>query len=147
MNSRFLRITVTAALLALVACNYDVPLTTRPTRPVDSRLVGKWSLAPDKDEHLISYAIFYDGDLYRAYHSDVAGLPLISVQNLNDSERKYLYVAWSLPEDGKRLTLRSVSTDVIPPATKSRAAIVKLIAQNRENPKLLGEAGEYTRDP
>lgn len=92
------------------------------------------------------YIVLYNGELYRGYHTDVAGLPLISVQNLNDRERKYLFVTWSLTNDGSWLTLRAVSTDVVPEATKDSATITQLIEKNRDNPKLFGDAGDYKRD-
>jgi hypothetical protein len=148
-------------MLALSACDYDVPITTSPTRPVDARLFGDWwLLAVEKDqrephlEHVkirrfddSNYSISYQGDLYRAYHSDVAGLPLVSAQNIEDKDRKYLYFAWQLSSDGKRLTLRRVSTEVIPKATTDAATIVKLIENSCNNPQLFHESVEYTRVP
>ena len=49
-----------------------------------------------------TYVVYYDGDLFRAYHSDVAEMPLASVQDLNSNDRKYAYVVWKLSSDGKR---------------------------------------------
>ena len=48
-----------------------------------------------------TYVVYYDGDLFRAYHSDVAEMPLVSVQDLNSSDRGYAYVVWKLSSDGK----------------------------------------------
>ena len=62
------------------------------------------------------YVIAYNGEIYRAFHSDVAGMPLMSVQNLNDRERKYVVLEWKLSEDGKRLTIRVVSPESYPRA-------------------------------
>ena len=47
---------------------------------------------------------FGPDELYRAFHSDVAGMQILSVQNLNDRERKWVFVTWSLSQDGKTLT-------------------------------------------
>jgi hypothetical protein len=35
------------------------------------------------------YIVYYDGDLFRAYHSDIEKTPFISVQDLNSSDRQY----------------------------------------------------------
>lgn len=152
---------IVGCALALSACDYDVPITSSPTRPVDARLLGDWwLLAVEKDqrephlEHMkirrfddSNYSISYQGDLYRAYHSDVAGLPLVSVQSIEDKDRKYLYFAWQLSGDGKQLTLRRVSTNVIPKATTDSATIVKQIENSRNNPQLFQESVEYKRVP
>jgi len=80
-------------------------------------------------------------------HSDVAGLPLVSAQNIEDKDRKYVYFACQLSSDGKRLTLRRVSTDVIPKAITDSATIARQIEKSRDNPQLFQELLEYTRVP
>ena len=144
-------ITVVVCTLLLVSCHYDVPLTAEPTRAADARLAGTWTMvAPEQGEKMDirlyddrHYVIAYGGDLYRAFHSDVAGMPLMSVQNLNDDERKWVFLEWKLSEDRKRLTIRVVRTEVVPPA--GRDALVKAIEANRDNPKLFGEEAVYAR--
>jgi len=142
-------ITVLACSLVLLSCHYDVPLTADPTRAADERLAGTWTMtAPERGEKMEirvyddrNYAIAYNGDLYRAFHSDVAGFQLMSVQNLNDRERKWVFLEWKL--DGDRLTIRAVRTEVVPAG--EREALVKSIEANRDNPKLFGEAATYAR--
>ena len=146
--------TVVVCSLVLLSCHYDFPLTAEPTRAADVRLEGTWTLIqPEQGEKMDirlyddrHYVIAYNnGEIYRAFHSDLAGMPLMSVQNLNDRERKYVVLEWKLSEDGKRLTIRAISPEVVPEGTPSREALVKLIESNRENPKLFGEAGVYVR--
>src|ERR1700745_1002617 len=60
------------------------------------------------------YIVYYDRDLFRADHSDVAETPFASVQDLNSNDRKYAYVVWNVSDDGKRLSLRNVSNKIIP---------------------------------
>jgi hypothetical protein len=142
---------VIAFLLLLTGCHYDIPLTAKPTQSIDVRLVGTWTLtATDFPERMDvrryddqNYVISYHGDLYRAFHSDAAGLRMISVQNLNDQERKWLFITWSLSQDEKTLTLRAINPEVVPNTT--REAMVKALAAQRENPKLLGEPGVYRK--
>ncbi|HEV7239690.1 MAG TPA: hypothetical protein VGQ36_10650 [Thermoanaerobaculia bacterium] len=145
--------TVVVCSLVLLSCHYDFPLTAEPTRAADARLAGTWTLVePEQGEKMDirlyddrHYVVAYNGEIYRAFHSDLAGMPLMSVQSLNDPERKYVVLEWKLSEDGKRLTIRVVSPDVVPEGTPDRDALVKLIESNRENPKLFGEPGVYVK--
>ena len=81
----------------------------------------------------------------RAFHTDFAGTGFISVQDLNASNRLYLYLTAELSADGNQLTLRTVSTKVVPDSTKGRAALQKLIQANLANPKLYGDPLVFTR--
>ena len=92
------------------------------------------------------YIIYYDGDLFRAYHSDVAETPFASVQDLNSRDRKFAYVVWKLSDDGKNLRLRSVNDKVIPKETKDSATVVALLTKNARNPELFGEQIEFRKE-
>ena len=104
--------------LAFTSCNYDVPITSGPTRKVEERLLGDWTSTDGKEKLKLRslddsvYIVYYDGDLFRAYHSDIAETPFASVQDLNSSDRKFAYVIWKLSDDGKNLRLRSISDKV-----------------------------------
>ena len=91
------------------------------------------------------YIVYYDGDLFRAYHSDVAETPFATVQDLNSSDRKYAYVIWKLSDDGKNLRLRSVNDKVVPKETKDSATVVALLTKNARNPELFGEEIEFKK--
>ena len=104
--------------LAFTSRNYDVPITSGPTRKVEERLLGDWTSTDGKEKLKLRslddsvYIVYYDGDLFRAYHSDIAETPFASVQDLNSSDRKFAYVIWKLSDDGKNLRLRSISDKV-----------------------------------
>ena len=93
-----------------------------------------------------TYVVYYDGDLFRAYHSDVAELPLASVQDLNSNDRKYAYMVWKLSDDGKRLTLRNVSDNVIPKETKDSRTVAARLTKNARNSQLFGEEIEFHKE-
>jgi hypothetical protein len=93
-----------------------------------------------------TYVLYYDGDLFRAYHSDVAEMPFASVQDLNSNDRKYAYVIWKLSDDGKRLTLRNVNNKVIPKETRDSAAVTALLTKNARNSELFGEEIEFRKE-
>ncbi len=93
-----------------------------------------------------NYVVSYDGDLFRAYHSDVDETPFVSVQDLNSSDRKYAFIIWKLSDAGERLKLRSVTDKIIAKETKDSAAIVALLTKNAGNPELFGEEIEFRKE-
>lgn len=145
------------ACLALSGCNYDSPLTAKPTHAVDERLLGDW-VSVDKDTgktetmHVrrlddSNYVISMDDDIYRAFHSDFAGTAFVSVQDLQvgREDHKYVYFTWQLSADSSQLTLHGISTKVVPEDTKGRSAIQKLIKSNLTNPALFTDAPVFHR--
>jgi hypothetical protein len=110
-------VAVCLCILAFTACEYEVPITPSPTRNVQERLLGDWISLGDKETMKVRrlddniYIVYFDGDLFRAYHSDVAETSFVSVQDLNSSDRKYAYVVWNLSDDSRRLSLRSVQSN------------------------------------
>ena len=115
-------------------------------------MLGDWRSSDGKEELKLrklddsTYVVYYDGDLFRAYHSDVAETPFATVQDLNSSDRKYAYVVWKVSDDGKYLRLRNVSDKVIPKETKDSAAVVALLTKNLRNPELFGEEIEFRKE-
>jgi hypothetical protein len=154
LNIASLRVGIALGLccLAFAACQYDAPITATPTRKVQEQLLGDWKSSDGKEDLKLRkledniYIVYYDGDLFRAYHSDVADTPFATVQDLNSSDRKYAYMVWKLSDDGKHLKLRNVSDKVISKETKDSAAVVALLTKNVRNPELLGEEIEFRKE-
>ena len=142
---------VSLCVLSFSACVYEVPITSSPTRKVEERLLGGWTSLDGKEQMKLrrldenTYVVFYDGDLFRAYHSDVAGTPFATVQDLNSKERKYAYVVWNVSNDGKNLTLRNVSDKIVPKGSKDSGAVAEVLQNNVRNPDLLGEEIEFKK--
>ena len=145
-------VVVCLCILAFNACEFEVPITSSPTRKVEERLLGDWSSLDGKEKMKVRrfddsiYIVYFDGDLFRAYHSDVADTPFVSVQDLNTSDRKYAYVVWRLSDDGKRLSLRSVQSKVVPKGKKDSAEVAELLKENARNPELFGEEIEFNKE-
>jgi hypothetical protein len=139
-------------MVGVVACNYEVPITSSPTRNVQQRLLGDWTSPDGKEQMKVRgldqgfYVVYYDGDLFRAYHSDVGDITFVSVQDLNSKDRKYAYVVLKLSDDGKHLSLRSVNDKVIPKETKDSATVVALLKKNARNSELFGEEIEFNKE-
>ena len=148
------RLGVTVALLSLAlgACQYDVPITSSPTQKVQEQLLADWRSSDGKEELKLRrlddgiYIVYYDGDLFRAYHSDVAETPFATIQDLNSNDRQYAYVVWKLSDDGKHLSLRNVSDKVISKETKDSDTVAALLTKNASNPELFGEEIEFRKE-
>ncbi len=124
-------------------------MTKEPTRNVDDRLLGDWIAMGGwmKVRRLDAsgYVIFHDGRLYRAWHSETAGLPLVSVQDIDSNKRKFAYLSYTLSDDGRRLTLRVVNDKLIPDDTKDSDRVKQLFEKHARDPALFGEGFVYVR--
>ena len=144
-------VAVCLCILALAACEYEVPITSSPTRKVEERLLGDWTSADGKEKMNVRsldesiYVVYYDGDLFRAYHSDIGDIRF-AVQDLNSKEHRFTYLVWQLSKDGKSLRLRNVNSKVIPKDTKDSAAVVALLKENAGNPELFGEEMQFNKE-
>jgi hypothetical protein len=93
-----------------------------------------------------NYIVSYDGDLYRAHHSDVGKTAFVSAQEIDSASRKYVYLAYKLSDDGQQLHLQAVEEKVIPKETKDSLSVQKLLRKNLHNSKLFGDEGHYVRE-
>ena len=145
-------VAICLCVLVFSACNYEVPITSSPTRKVQEQLLGNWVSLDGKENMRVrrledsTYVVYYDGDLFRAYHSDIAETPFATVQDLNSSDRKYAYVIWKVSDDGKNLRLRNVDDKVVPKETKDSASVVALLTKNARDPELFGEEIEFKKE-
>jgi hypothetical protein len=145
-------IAICLSILAFAACQYEVPITPSPTRNVQEKLLGEWVSLDGKEKMKVRrfddgiYIVYFDGDLFRAYHSDVADTPFVSVQDINSSDRKYAYVVWKLSDDGKRLSLRNVKSTLIPKEQKDSTRVAELLKENAKDPELFGEEIEFNKE-
>jgi hypothetical protein len=149
-----LTLLIAAGCLLLGSCNYEIPITGSPTRRVEPQLLGTWVAqrkdSPKPDEMKVRqldsfvYIISYNGDLYRAYHSDVDKVPFVTVQDIESADRKYAYFTWQLSADGTVLTIQPVSTRLIPPTLPNSAAVQQLLKQFADHPNLLLDPVQFT---
>ena len=119
---------------------------------MQERLLGDWTSDDGKEKLKLRnlddsvYVVYYDGDLFRAYHSGVAETPFATVQDLNSTDRKYAYVIWKLSDNGKNLRLRNVNDKLVPKGTKDSATVVALLTRNAGNPELFDEEIEFRKE-
>lgn len=132
--------------------DYEVSITSGPTRKVDQRLLGDWMSKDGSDKMKVRklddsvYIVSYNGDLYRAFHSDVGKTSFISIQDIDSATRKYAYLAYKLSDDGKRLDLLVVNDKVIPKKTKDPASVRKLLKKNLQHPELFDAKAQFAKE-
>lgn len=142
-------VAVVLSVLVLGGCIYQVPITPEPTRSVEERLLGAWVSQDGKNTLEVrrlsdnQYSLSLNNLSFRAHHSDVAGTPLGSIQEIDS--RKYSYVTWALSDDGRRLRWRAVSRKIVPDDVADSAAVQELIRKNLDNPALYEAEQEYAR--
>src|SRR6185295_17050404 len=125
----------------------------QPTRKVDRQLIGEWVSLDGVDVIKIlqltdsTYIASYNGAIFRAFHSDVAEVQFLSVQELETGHRIYSYASYRLSSDGNKLYLRLVNEEVIPEDTDDSVVIQKLLIKNLQNPALFNSEEEFRRQP
>jgi hypothetical protein len=161
MARRFaLGIVAVACFFVFSSCVYDVPITAEPTAKINEKLLGDWTTKDgncklrvvrlDDYNYIVckrdmKEGVFTRGDLFRAYHSDVANTPFVSVQILDEPKPRYAYWSWKLSEDGT-LHLWLVNDKIIPDETKDSASVQRLLKSNLQNPALVGDETQFIKD-
>ena len=125
-----------ALLLLLTGCNFEAPLTDKPTREIDPSFLGNWfSLADGSplDVYKLSaneYLVIDDGRPYGCTHTDVAGTAFVSCRYLgNDKDHygKYAYLAYSVEKDELVLTPLN---DSLPLSDKSPIMEIRSVVED-----------------
>ena len=157
MKSRPLRHSVLGAVAAIIGgliltgCEYEIPIASLPSRPVEVKLTGNWLSVDGKDTLRvrqlddITYVISYNQELYSAQHHDVAGTPFVSVLHLDPTNRKYAFLTWSLSDRDSRLRLRVVSSKVIPKDTRDQRTMPELLRRHLGTLGFFGFEQDYVR--
>lgn len=143
-----------ACCLLFGACEYESPITPNPTRKIEEKLLGDWvgengiKMKLRKLDDFIYVIDYHDPDegnlLLRAFHSDFADTPFVSVQNIETPRRKYVYFAWNISDDGKRLEVRSINNEIVPKEAGNSESVQKLLKKNLKNKKLFDETMRFT---
>ena len=141
-----------ACCLAFSGCNYEIPITTGPTRNIDERLLGNWVSLDGKENMKVRrlddsyFIVSYNCQLFRAYHSDVDGTPFMSIHDIDSTDGKYIHMTYTISADGDQLVGKGVNRDVIPVETKDSVSVQRLLKENIENPELFEDEGVFTRE-
>ena len=143
---------LTACCFLLAGCEYDVPITSKPTSKIDERLLGNWVSQDQKDSMQVgkyddsNYVVsLKTGGLFRVFSSAIEDVQFVSVQDISKSGRKFYYWVWKLGPDDN-LSLRNVNDKIVPDSTRDSKSVQKLLKENLKNPELLGKETIFVRE-
>lgn len=147
--SRLLR-ALPLLLLVLLAtgCEFEAPLSAQPEAPVDERLLGRWA-APDGWAKVTRYdadhyILVYNGTVFRAWHSRVAGQDFLTLRNLEGSAPRHHFLHCRRVSD-RRIDVSFVREELVPRHERDPAALRRAVAAGWGQPDLLGQAIPFTR--
>ncbi len=156
-----------SAALFLAGCEYDAPLTTDHTVPIDPALVGAWLEQSDGDnnaepanrlvvlkfsttEYLIHYPTTEkEGAYYRGYPIQIGGVSCVQLELLGSAvgpvneAKRYLVANTRLA--GNRLEVRILNRDVIGTDLSGTAAIREAFLKHAADPALFNDPGVFIR--
>lgn len=156
-------LTLAALCMALTACDYRVPLTTRAQIPIDPAVLGLWEthlahgtqrllvLPLGADEYLLSFPAGTDAAMFaRATPVELDGRTLIQIRwfgnaagNVPDDDRVYQYGRYTLGADG--LATELVDTDVVSKEIATSADLRAALRAHLDDPALFGDPRRFVR--
>ena len=150
------KILLSAMLLLLTGCDYEVPLSQTAASEADPALAGTWT-GRSSDRKPAAMEIKTSGTGYTATYTEdgnsiilkgfgvsAAGLHLIQLELQNaDHQNKYLFVKYELTPEG--LAVHRLNPEVVSTKCKTTEELLGDIAVHRQNPLLFSEPLKFTR--
>lgn len=149
----------------LVACVFDVPVTTDRVIAIDEAILGPWQSVPEgKDEPVdirilrfseTEYVLHYfedDWELYfRAYPVKIGKISAVQLEVLGDAnevvsedaDERYMIAAYRMV-DGK-LEVRTLNTELFDTEISDSNTLKAEILKHEENPELFNKPGFFER--
>jgi len=163
-------LTYTALLVAALSagCQYEAPLETAHTIPIDQSVLGLWEPVPDEGEEsdpdgrmLIlpfsetEYSIHYptvpDGLYYRAYPVTVDGISCVQLEVIGnrkgvlDPDEKERYHVITYGFKGKQLEIKTLNEDWVNDELKTTSSIRKAFQKNKNKKDLFSDPGLFRK--
>jgi hypothetical protein len=163
-----LQVAILALVLGLAAgCEYNVPVTTHHTIPVDPAVLGLWQAVPEEGktvdvderllvlkysdtEYLIRYPSGKNGMYFRGYPVKIGDLVCVQIQLIGSSDepvqeedRKYHVVSYAATLD--TLEVKTLNTEVVPKTAATGDELLKSIQKNLGNQNLFHDPGRFRK--
>ena len=135
-------------LLLAPGCEFEAPLSSRPEAPVDDRLLGRW-VAPEGWAKVArydaeNYILVYNGTVFRAWHSRVAGQDFLTLRNLEGAAPRHHFLHCRRVSD-RRIDVSFVREELVPRHERDPEALRRAVAAGWGQPDLLGQAIPFTQ--
>jgi len=155
------------ALLLLVGCEYEAPLTKNHSIAIDPALLGLWEEIPnegessDQDDRMMilkysdtEYLIHYpteDGIYYRGYPIKIEGISCVQIQIIGTDdgspekdETELFHVISYLLREGQ-LEIKVLNTDLVDDDLKTTDKLVQAFLEQKDNKELFTDPGLFRR--
>jgi len=157
-----------AATLFLWACEYEAPVSSEHTIPIDPKVLGLWQYIPDKGrkpipdeqmmilkysatEYLIHSPIEKYGIYYRAYPIRIGNLSCVQLEVIGDEDGiprkddKLLYHVASYRLVDQELQVAVLNTELVDKTLKTSEAVNSIMLANQRDPALFKTVGRFKR--
>jgi hypothetical protein len=142
--------------MLLSACIYDAALDPKPLLPIEPQFIGDWREAESGDrllirafnetEYLLVTANENSIDCYRAFASEVDGVPLANVQYLEPGkEATGKYAFFKYRRETGNLVIQMLNEEILSSELKTTAQLRAAIRENRQNPALFAKETVYVK--
>lgn len=158
MNMKRISICLIAAVLCLVGCKYEAPLTQEHTIPVDASVLGFWEVVPDNSgsqgsehmmvlqysetEYLIHYSAKEEPMYFRGYPIKIGGVSCVQLQliGMNNEpvgrQEKGLFHVVSYALVNGELVIRTLNSDVADDSLKDAGSLVNAFLKHKNSKNL-----------
>lgn len=149
---KYITIMFAVAILLLVGCEYESPLTKDHSIAIDSALLGLWGEIPneaessDQDDRMMilkysdtEYLIHFDGIYYRGYPIKIGGISCVQLQVIGtedgplETDEKDLFHVASYRLTNSGLEIKLLDTDLVDDALKTTDELVKAFLDQKDN--------------
>ncbi len=158
-----------AAVLLIAGCEYEAPLVTEPTIPIDAEFLGLWKLvpeegvAPEEDarlivarysdtEYLIHYPTNDEGIYYRGYPIQIGSKACVQLEAIGtaegpvDADEKGLFHVVSYAITNGTLDVWLLNEKVVSDDYKTSEELRAVFLENIDHPDLFKDAvGRFQR--
>jgi len=155
-----------SCLFVVGACEYNVPLTTDHSIPIDQTILGAWKIVPagneDDDTEVriyefsdTEYVVHYyeaGGDLYfRAYAIKIGDVSAVQFELIGSNEKpvsgdedeRYLVVKYKISNG--LLEVATLNSDVVDDDLSDSESLRNAFIEHKDNPGLFNEPGFFKR--
>lgn len=150
----------------VTACDYTVPLVTKPDQDIDRALVGLWGRTNEEgrvehllvlplgsQEYLVSFPVGSPNAMFaRGCGWEGSGLNLVQLDWFGtakgvtpDDAKTFQYASYAIESDVLRVRL--LNTGLIPGPFTNSAELAAAISAHRDHPDLFRAPQEYVRIP
>lgn len=168
MKMRVAKAGVAIVMILLTACEYEAPLTTEHSIPIDPALLGIWGNVPESGEkpdewrilileyspteYLIYYPAGENGIYFRAYPIKVGDLACVQLKTIGsaegpagkeDEEDLFQVAAYTLNEG--MLEVRLLNSDLVDNDLKTQEALRSAFIENTGRPDLFDNPGRFRK--